>query len=339
MTFPSVKDLTIKQKKELFQTFGGIVIILLTLFANGLLSFIVVGFDFSKILTSQFWANYGLLFVSEMAVMFGVYIIQRTKDLNNQKITNLQTHIDNKRELIYQLDKITEAEEWLRVIYNYREKLLIYEEKIKQIYSKIILEEPKQGCKNYDRLKAKYDKKHELREWCLLQFEFIRKDKERLKLIINKQDEQRVKILTKELESDKYQFMTAKIKYREVYWGNLLSDIENISKKGDTPFFNQGKELGKNLLMCLAYGMIGTAVIAILTYPAFKSFDLNTVFSMLVNLAMLIFFMVRGYLLSHKVILGTYYVALEKRKSIYNQMLKDLDISKIEIVEEEQIIK
>lgn len=332
-----MKKIEIKSKKDILQAMSGVLLIFLTFLANGFLSFLVVGLDFANILTGEYWANFITLTLSEIAVLFGMFIIQRGQDLQHNKIIELQKHIDQKREQIYHFDKTTEAEEWLRDVYNYRERLFLYEEKVKLLHSKITLVEPKTTDKNYDKLKAKYDKAVEKKEYLKQQLSFIKKDKERLRLLIGVKTEEHTKTintLSEELESEEYGFKTAKLHYRDVFWGNLLSDAEESKLKDNSPFFNEKKELTKSILKYVGLGLMSSAVLSAFVFGGLKGLSWATVVSMLIHLIMLIFFMARGIRLSHKIILGTYYKALEKRKSIYNQMQKDLHLTKIEIVEE-----
>jgi hypothetical protein len=332
------KPITVKQKKDIMQISSGIILILLTFIANGFLSFIVVGFDFSRIWTSEFWASFGILFTSEMCVLFGMFIIQRIKDLSNPKITDLQKHIDTKRNTVYGVDKITPAEDWLRNIYNYRERLNLFEDKIRKLHSKIVLNEPQEGCRFYEFKKKRYEHKKALRDFYVKQFEFIKKDRKKIEILSKQnktsEDIQNYETLVEELKTNEYAFNKARIHYREVYWGNLLSDIADSSARAGTPFFSEKKELARNIMKYLAMGIITTSFVTALIFPTFKALDWNTALSIIFNLITLTFFMARGIVVSNQIILGSYYKALEKRKSIYNQMLKDLGISKIIIQED-----
>lgn len=332
------KPITVKQKKEWLQIGSGISLIALTFLANGFLSFIVVGFDFSKIWTGEFWANFGILFASEMCVLFGMFIIQRIKDLQNEKITDLQKHIDTKRNTVYGVDKITQAEEWLRDIYNYRERLNLFENRVKKLHSKIVLNEPQKDCKFYEFKLKRYEHKKALRDFYVKQFEFIKKDRNKIEILAkqNKTDEdiENYQALVEELKTNDYAFNKARMHYREVYWGSLLSDMDDSGNKASTPFFSEKKELAKNIMKYLAMGIVTTSFVTALIFPTLKALSLHTVLSIIFNLITLTFFMARGITISNQIILGTYYKALEKRKSIYNQMLKDLGISKI-IIEED----
>lgn len=329
----------VKQKKDLLQMASGITLIILTFIANGFLSFITVGFDFSKIQTSQYWAGFCVMFLSEMCVMFGMFIMQRLKDLSHKKITNLQNRIDKQRSTVYGVDKVSDAEEWLREIYNYREKLILYENKIRKLHAKIILVEPNKSDKHYEKNLAKYNKKVDKRDFYLNQLEYIKKDKIRISLLIIKNKDEntinKISQLDKELEVEEYAFKNAKIHYKNVYWGNLLSDIEETKYNNGSPFFNERKELTKNILKYFGYAMITSSFMAALIFPSFNNEGWQILINSVFNLITLIFFMTKGITLSNRIILGTYYNALEKRNSIYNQMLKDLNISKIVIEDED----
>ena len=332
------KPITVKQKKDLMQVFSGITLIVLTFIANGFLSFIVVGFDFSRVWTSEFWASFGTLFASEMCVLFGMFIIQRLKDLESNKITDLQKHIDTKRNTVYGVDKITPAEDWLRNIYNYRERLNLFEDRVRKLHSKIVLNEPKEDSKFYEFKLKRYEHKKELRDFYVKQFEYIKKDRKKIEILAKQtktpEDIATYGQLVEELKTNEYAFNKARIHYREVYWGNLLSDVSESGSKAGTPFFSEKKELAKNIVKYLAMGIITTSFVTALMFPAFKEPSWTNALSIAFNLITLTFFMARGVVVSNQIILGSYYKALEKRKSIYNQMLKDLGISKI-IIEED----
>lgn len=322
--------------RNFFQILSGVMLIALVFVLNGFLSFITVGFDFSKLTTSEYWANFAIMFVSEMAVMFGMYLIQKIKDLQNTKITDLQKEINTLRKVVYTMDKVTDAEDWLREIYNYKEKLIIYENKIKHMYEKLQPQEPNKSDKNYDKKYAKYQMDLARREFLLEQLDFIKKDKQRLMLIVKKAQKEDIEKIEKELEVDDYKFKTVKIRYRDVYWGHLLADVEETSKKENSAFFNEKNELSKNFIKFLGMGLISSSFISALIFPTFTAIGWEFVLNLIINLITLSFFMIRGVSLSKKIILGTYYKALEKRKSIYNKMLKDLGLSHIELGEQDE---
>jgi hypothetical protein len=267
-----------------------------------------------------------------------MFIIQKGKDLQNDKLTALQKHIEEKRNVVYGVDKVTEAENWLHEIYNYREKLLLFEARVRKLHSKIILNEPKKDAKDYQEQLLKYNKLLEERDYYIQQLKFVKADKERLSLMIKRdkteQDKARIEEIEELLNDKDYAFKTAKIKYHDVYWGNLLSDIEESKSRSTSPFFSERKEMGKNLVRYFAMGLMGSGILSALIFPSLKAIGIQAVLGIIFNLLILLFFMARGVVLSNKIFLGTYYKALEKRKSIYNQMLKDLGISKI-IIEDE----
>ena len=321
----------IATNKNFFQIISGVLLICLVFILNGFLSFITVGFDFSKLSTSEYWANFAIMNVSEMAVMFGMYLIQKIKDLQNKKITDLQNEINTLREVVYTMDKVTSAEDWLREVYNYKEKLIIYENKIKYLYEHLQPKEPSKEEKGYNRKLLKYELGVEQKKYLLEQLDFIKKDKERLKLIVEKASNGEIDKLEKELDCEQYGFKTAKIHYKDVYWGHLLSDMEESDKKGNSAFFNEKGELSKNFIKFLGMGLVSSAFISALVFPSFTAIGWEFLLNLIINLITLSFFMIRGIGLSKKIILGKYYKSLEKRKSIYNKMLKDLGLSNVRV--------
>lgn len=330
-----IKAKKLQNTKNVFQVLSGVMLIALVFILNGFLSFITVGFDFSMLKTTAYWANFAVMIASEMAVMFGMYLIQKIKDLQNAKILDLQKEINYQRKVVYTMDKVTDAEDWLREIYNYKERLLIYENKVKHLYESLQTKEPSEDDKNYQKKLKRYEFNVALKEWALGQLEFVKKDKQRLSLIIQKAEQGQIDAIEKELDCDDYEFKTAKIKYKDVHWGHLLSDIEETERKENSAFFNEKSELSKNFVKFLGMGLVSSSFISALIFPSFTAIGWEFVLSLVVNLITLSFFMIRGVGLSKKIILGKYYKALEKRKSIYNKMLKDLGISKI-VVKEQQ---
>lgn len=321
--------------KNLLKTFSGAMLILLVFILNGFLSFIVVGFEWNRILTSGYWANFGLLTASEILVMYGMFLIQRTRDLQNPKITDLQKEIDGKRNVIYGMDKVAEAEDWLREIYNYKQKLLIYEKKIKSMYDKIKAVEPSKSEKNYEKKYKKYEKACKKKEFLQKQLEFVKLDKEKLKLLVNHAPKETIDKFDKQLESEEYLFNTVKIRYKEVYWGSLLSDIDTQGNKNSTPHFNEKTEVSKTLGRTIGIGCLVSAFTSALVAVGIGDTGWGFWINLIMNCAILITFLVRGLILSKNIILGKYYKALETRKSIYISMLKDLGLSKIIIEEDE----
>lgn len=319
--------------KNVVQVLSGVFIIVLTFILNGFLSFITVGFDWSKVLTSAYWANFGITTASEILVMYGMYIIQKTKDAKNIKITDLQVEIDNKRNVVYTLDKVTPAEDWLREIYNYRERLLIYERRVKRVYDRIVVVEPSEDEKHYKRKREKFNRQIAKKELLQAQMEYIKLDKKRLKLMADEAPEEQIRELEKAIDTDEYLFKTAKIRHREVYWGNLLSDMDGQSGKDSTPFFSEKTEISKSFIRVIGVGCVVSAFISALVFPTVNQVGWSFWLKLIITSITLIFFLVRGILLSKSIILGKYYRSLEKRKSIYVAMLKDLKISKIRIVE------
>lgn len=331
-----MKAITIKNKKSLFQAIFGLLIIIGTFIANGLLCFISLNFDFSKILTSGYWAHFTLLTCSELAVMYGMYIIRKPKDLSSEVITDLQKYIDKKRDVVYETDNITNAEDWLREIYNYKEKLILLEVIIKNKHSKIVAKEPRENCAFYNLKKKRYDKNIELKEWYKQQLEYIKLDKERLKLMALNTANERLEELNKQLSgNDDYAMNTAKFKFRDVYWADLTSNIDNFSKKVITPFFNGNKEVARNFIKCAGYSVISSGILSILSYPNWNALTYETIIDMIMTFIVLSMFLVRGYMMSKNIILGTYRSTLEKRKSIYSALMKDLGISNVVIEEVE----
>lgn len=357
-----MNKIVIKNKKELIKGISGSLFIIFTFIINGFLSFAVLGFDFSKILTSEYWADFTFLFASEILVLFGVYILQKIKDLKNKKITDLQDHINGKREIIYAVDKVEEAEDWLREVYNYKQKLIIFDAKIKSMDNRNIVKEPKLILKeiqkgkfkklfnwilkiinwfkkiNYNIKFRKYEKKNLKRIFLRQQMSFIKLDFERLKLIVSKDQDKKTKIeeIEKKINEDEYAFKTARIKYEEVYWGTLLSESDESKVKADSPYFHERKEMSKSIVKYLAGGLIVSAFLSSLVPPLFKTLGIETIIFLVIRFLVLMFFVIRGINLSNKLILGTFYKSLEKRKGIYSQMLKDLGVSDV-IIEEKEV--
>lgn len=315
--------------KNALQTLSGAFLIILTFILNGFLSFVVVGFEWQRILTGEYWANFGLMTASELLVMYGMYLIQRNKDLETDIITGLQKELDKQRQIVYTLDKVTEAEDWLREIYNYKQKLLIFERKIKGVYDTLKIVKPDEDDKNYIRKFAKYNKQLAKKELLQQQLDFVKKDKKRLKMIVANENNPEIEKIEKELDTDDYLFKTARIKYRDVYWGNLLSGVETQSQKDTTPFFNEKLEVSKSATRTIGVGCIISAFVSALTAVGITDMGWGFWMNMILNAVILIFFLARGVILSKWIILGKYYKSLEKRKSIYVAMLKDLGISKV----------
>lgn len=318
-------------KREIGRVIAGVSLIILVLIINGFLSFVTMGFDFSKIKTSGYWTNFALLTVSEMAVMLGMYIIQKSKDLKNSKLIDIQEDIKRQRQVVYQTNQVMRAEDWLREVLNYQERLNLFEKIVKINFEKLKLEEPDINDKYYARKKTRFDKQQEQKKFLCKQIEYIKKDRERLQLW-NKKDDERYKTLEKELkEAEDYVFSSTKIKHRDIAWSNLLSDMDEEDKRDKGVFFSEKTELSKKMAQYVAIGSITSSFIACLAYPQFNNFGWGAVLSSLITFCILITFMIRGITLSNTIFLKKYYSSLEARKTIYIKMLNDLGLSKVVI--------
>jgi len=167
------------------------------------------------------------------------------------------------------------------------------------------------------------------------QMNFIKKDRKRISLIVNEKDFDIVEELTKELNTNSYVFKTTKLRYKSVYWCNLLSDIEETKNKPTSAYFNEKAELSKDAIRYIALGLISSAFTSSLIFQTLVNIGWNTVLNLLITLFLLLVFMGRGIGLCHKNILGKYYKALESRKSIYTKMLKDLHITDVVFEEDD----
>lgn len=322
-------------QKEVSQILSGATFIILTFIANGILSFVSMGFDWALLKTTEYWARYFTLFLSEMSVMFGMYLIQRVKDLNKKVITDLQTDIDNNRNKVYKLSKVAEAERWLNEIYNYREKLTLFEDKLKELHSKATMTKPKEGSLFYNKKIKKFNKLEKKQEYYLAQLKLVDKDKERIKFLLEGNKEKALELQNELYSNLDYAFYTAKIKYREVMWGDLQSGMGRRDNHQGDIFFSEEKAYYKNVMKSLGYGIITSSFFSAIIFPSYNELSSAVIINIFVTMATLCFFMIKGVAMSQKNILGGFCSALEKRKMIYSQMAKDIKISNIVIVEKE----
>ena len=193
---------------------------------------------------------------------------------------------------------------------------------------------PKENTCFYNYKLKKWTTQEDKKKQYLEQLKLVEKDKARLTCILEGNTEKAEK-LAKELADSDYMLYTVRIKYREVLWGDLLSDLERTSDNRNTPFCYEKREYSKKVLKCLGYGLSTSAFLSALVFPTFLALDFRTVMQVIINTISLIFFMVRGVIQSKEIVLGSYVLALEKRKMIYSQMAKDIKISNIVIVEKE----
>lgn len=349
-----------KFTKDLARKSISIVLVVITLVINGFLSFMPYsGMDFTRLGTSAYWLNYGLLTSSELVVMFAMYILRKNKNLATEEIVNLTKDINFYRDRIYRLNKVKISAEWLRNFYNPREKLNLFEDKIRNIQTGLMIDEPlevdpedKKRYKAYKKELARYKRDIVKYEWCEKQLKLIKRDREKFELIRQivaekgkidetKVDEKKIEQLEKQVEQiDKELFeqnfalQRFKLKFEKVYWDTLVAEGQYNSKHRPSAYFHEKKLIAKRMQMFLTTSLFVSTILLSMLPPIFEPFTWQTVLSLLLKLVMFAWSGLQGILLADNNILFDYKSVLGVRKTIYNELNYDLSIEKIVIEKE-----
>lgn len=339
----------IKINKNTTTKIFSILFISLILIFNGFISIWLIGFDFSRVLTSEFWVEYSTLVASEVATIYILYILQKIKDLESDKIINLQDFVSDSRDKIYTLNEVDNVTNWLQH-YNYGEKLKLFINAIDNKLNKINIEEkPEEECYDnisefrkkilkarYKRQVKKYNKELEKYEFLKCQLDYANLDNERIKLLKTNKNIERVKELNKILNDKKYKFKMTKIKYEMVYWNKLGNNFIDKKKNFNSPYFHEKRILTKILGFMIFCGCIMTIFLSALIPLSSTGLTDDTALKIIYRLIMILWSAIVGIFLSKRIILGDYLFSLNNKKDIYNQMLYDLGIDDYEIIETEK---
>lgn len=339
-----------------------IVLVVATLIINGFLSFMPYsGMDFSRLGTSAYWLNYVLLTGSEMVIMVAIYIIRKSRNLATDEIVGLCKDINVYRDRIYRLNKVKVSAEWLRNFYNPREKLNLFEDKIRNIQTGLMIDEPlevepedKKRYKAYLKELARYKRDIQKYEWCEKQLKLVKRDREKFELIRqivtekakldeSKVDEKKIEQLEKQVEAidkelfeNNFAIQRYKLKFEKVYWDTLVAEGQYNSKHRQSAYFHEKRLIAKRLQTFLMASLIISTIFLSMLPPILEPFTWQTVLDLFFKLVMFAWCGLQGLLLADNNILFDYKAVLGVRKSIYNELNYDLGVEKIVIEDEKK---
>jgi DNA-binding Xre family transcriptional regulator len=241
-------------------------------------------------------------------------------------------------------EKLDETEYYLTEIYNYSERLNIFESILKHRLSKLRATDPKtlKDKANkvqiflYNLKKQRYDKQNNIRIELLKQLSFVNKDKKRLTLLIaKKQDTDTYKLLVTSLNSEAYIFPNSKIRYKPVSW-SALGNNTSYSNNSRNVVASNGKSAF--LTGVLATGMI-LGIVTTILLNTIKPGNPNISVEQLVSLAAMALyfstFVYKGIKNADKYTFGIFSNILTNRKILLDKIIQYLGISDVEIIEEE----
>lgn len=348
-----------KLSRDFIKKFLVFSLILIVLIVNGFISFMSFGgLDFSRLATSEYWVNYGLLTGSELVILLCFYSFRKIKNLKDTEIEELAKEINKFRDKIYKLNLPKNSAEWLRNFYNPREKLNAFEDKMCALREKINIDEPfepnKEDTKNYKKylkLKKQYEINLKKYDFFNKQIELVKRHREKLELakeiIVLKSDlkgeidtgkveklENEINLIEQELIKNGSKFSQTKIKYEYVYWDTLTAnEFETNSSKRAKAQFHEAKLIVNSIKTTIAVGLVVSVFLFSLLPPLFNAFTWDMVLQELLKLIMFAWFGFRGIMLADTNILFHYKNSLNVRKTIYNELNFDLKITNIEIQE------
>lgn len=347
--------------KDLLRKIISIVLIGATLIINGFLSFMPYsGMDFSRLGTSAYWLDYGLLTSSELVVMFAMYIMRKSRDLATDGIIELCKDINAYRKRIYRLNKVRVSADWLRNFYNPRERLNLFEDKIRNIQTGLVVDEPlkvdeedKKRYKRYLKELAIYKRDVARYDWCENQLKLIKRDREKFELVRqiitekSKLDEKQIDLvkieklekqveaIDKELVDSNFALQRYKLKFEKVYWDTLVAEGQYSAKHRQSAYFHEKRLVAKRMQTFLMVSLFVSTILFSMLPPIFEPFTWETILSLFLKLIMFAWSSLQGLLLADNNILFDYKSVLDVRKSIYNELNYDLGVDKI-IIEEEK---
>ena len=348
------------KKKDILKRLISTAMLVIVLLLNGFLSFITLGgFDFSKLKTSIFWITFGILLLSEIMALIVTYINKKIKNLQDNEIVDLSTEINKSRNRIYKLNKPKVASYWLRVFYNPREKINLFEDEINTIQESLNIDEPFEIDKNdknyrkYLKEKKRFEKNIAKYDWCSKQLDLIKRFREKLELVRkvvaekskleeNKIDnaliedlENQIKKIDDELIEQKFAFKPFKIKhYETIYWDTLTAgNGETVGNKRQSAYFHESKLIFTKIQSFILSSLFTTAFLGCMLPPNFNTFSLETIIVLVIKLVLFGMACLHGLILADSNILVHYKNSLSQRKTIYNELNFDLGVSNIEIEE------
>ena len=270
-----------------FLSYGfGIILIFVSLILSGLFSFLQLGGDFSILKSADYWITYftnlGILFVGYV----GSYLLRKTSNRNRKSLLVAKAELNVQYRDIIKNNQRQLIDMWLAEIYNYEQRILLWENIVTNKLQKPELEKPEEDIKIYRYKLKKYEKrKAYLQEW-----------KNQLKNIsIHKQIIEYLRKGDKELatkEKEKLvddKFNNAKIKWKNIRFIHIFNGI-STKNQTDSLFPKEGIILFNNIAPMLFTGIIWMLVICSVIGSGFQEVSLTTIVHLLFNIVLTVMY-------------------------------------------------
>lgn len=313
---------TIKIEKDLLSYAMGGLLILLSFGIAGLAAYVKMGFDPSSIVTMEFWVNYVVNTVMIYTCFFGVYIVRRQINLKSSRMVVLRSALRDMKTGIVKNNKIDACRAWLEA-YNYDEKLDIYTDILYNKLERINSDEPDESrFKSVNKRRARKHIKAVGREKELrAQVKNIAIHQTAVELMYKGKKSEADTML--EALPDDDMFKRTRIPWRNVGYNDLFNYTSSHTKK-QTIFSNERKATFIFILPMLIFSVFVSMLMTSLTGGRFVT-TAGTVMALLINLALLCWYAVRGLRMADKVVFDNIYPAEQKKQELCEQF-KERDL-------------
>ena len=122
--------------KEVITQIAGFALISLSALLLGLFDFTELLFDFSKILTSEFWISYFIKLGLYYTAFVGMYIITRNKQMQSKRTLVHKAELQKLRKYIVENRLIEDLDKWLENVYGLKIAIISWKFELERKYKK-----------------------------------------------------------------------------------------------------------------------------------------------------------------------------------------------------------
>lgn len=279
--------------KEIMTQIAGLALISLSALLLGLFDFSELKFDFTQILTGEFWINYFIKLGLYYTAFVGMYIISRNKQMQSKRTLVHKAELQKLRKYIVENRLIEDLDNWLERVYGLKIAIIGWKFELERKYKKE---------RKKDKIRAKNKAEHAL----ITKYEQLLYARE--KKDIEKEEE-----ILKALPE--YNHSLEKHK-KGVHYNNLFN-VDYYSHLAEENIFVH--ELGvvlQKILPSLGVGMVVMVFIYTMLPPMFKPLTAESIINCVISLFFLVLYCFNGARIASDVVNINIYNADNVRISI-----------------------
>lgn len=289
--------------REIVVQIIGLALIGVSAFLLGLFDFTEMQFDFSVILTSEYWINYFTRLIVYYIAFIGMYLLARTKKLEAAAIVTHRCELKEHRAWIVENKLIEELDIWLNKVYGLKIAIIGWKYDVERKYKKA-----KDSEEELQRFKKEYAR--------IAEYEALLSARERKDVAAEEELLKTLEPTCKELQRHN----------PHVHYNNLFNVDYDIDDGDESIYVNEPRLIFRKILPMLSIGMIAMAAFYTILPPIFKPVSASSLMNLAFSMFFLLLYCFNGARIATEIVNVNIYnadnvrLSICERFKIYNSM-------------------